>query len=469
MGFTEQIASFISDVDYSDIPTETLRSVKATVLDYFACTLAGSAAPGVDAVMRVAHEQGGEGPSTVLVLGGKVSPMWASMVNSTMGHAFDFDDTYDAAVLHTSTIVVPAALALAESIGASGRDFLCAVAIGMEVHCRLGLAATLQPAELGWIYTPLMGTFGSAAASARLLNQNKEKTLDTLGFAYSLASGDHQALNEGTLAKRVQPAFSASNGILSALMSRAGLTGPHQAFEGSDGFFKVYLRGNVDPTRALSGLGHEFKVAGLSLKPYPCCRHTHTSIDSMVNAYRTGIRAEEVEQVLLRVNRAAFHAVCEPADLKYSPKTIVDAQFSLPYTAACALLQGWVYLSDFSSEAIRRPEVLALASKVKFSVDESLGDDEKRNITPVKATIKLLGGKEKRFDVQVPKGSPANPMSLEETKLKFSDCVRQSNRAFDADLFGRLSAQVSNLEKLTNVGDLTGMLATSVKGAPRAR
>ena len=469
MSFTDEVAAFVADSRFSDIHPETIKSVKAIALDYFACALAGSGAPGVQETAGVARDHGGGGRATVLVLGGKAVPMWAAMVNSIMGHAFDFDDTYDPAVLHTSTVVVPAALGLAESIGASGEEFLHAVTLGMEVHCRLGLAATVQPSDLGWIYTPLMGVFGSAAACSKLLRLDREKTLDALGLAYSLASGNHQALNEGTLAKRAQPGFASANGVLSALLSKAGLTGPHQPFEGTFGLFNVYLRGNVNPSRALAGLGKEFRVADVSLKPYPCCRHTHTAIDCMVEAHGSGVRAEDVREVGLEVNLAAFHAVCEPTELKYSPRTIVDAQFSLPYTAACALKQGWVYLDDFDLKAIGRSDILELASKVKVSVDSSLEENERRNISPAKASITLLDGRVRKFEAKAPKGSPAKAMSDEEVRVKFSDCVRHSAGPFDDGVFGDLAARVDRLEKLGSVGDLTRILTPSLKGAPRSR
>src|SRR3990172_13058170 len=179
MSFTETLAEFLVRTRFRDLPEETVRHTKAVILDYLTCVLAGSTASGVPELAKVARRHGHSGACTLLILGGRVEPLWAAMVNAAMGHALDFDDTHDQAVLHTSTIVVPAALAAAETTGASGEEFLLAVTLAMALHCRLGLAATVQPAELGWIYTPLMGVFASAAVASKLLKLDTQRTLDS--------------------------------------------------------------------------------------------------------------------------------------------------------------------------------------------------------------------------------------------------------------------------------------------------
>lgn len=462
MSFTETLVEFLVGSRFRDLPEETIRHTKAVVLDYLACVLAGSTASGVPELAKVAQRHGHTGACTLLVLGGRVEPLWAAMVNAAMGHALDFDDTHDRAVLHTSTVVVPAAFALAESTGASGEEFLLAVTLAMDLHCRLGLAATVQPADLGWIYTPLMGVFASAAVASKLLRLDTQHTLDSLGLAYSLAAGNHQALNEGTLAKRLQPAFASSNGVLAALLSEAGLTGPHQPFEGTFGLFNVYLRGNVNPSKALANLGETFEGDALSLKPYPSCRHTHSGIDSMVQAYQRGIRAENVEEVRLQVNRAAYAAVCEPEALKYAPRTIVDAQFSLPYTAACALAHGWVYIDDFTAAGIARPHILKLAAKVKVAIDPGIQQSESRQITPATAVIRLRDGQEERIVVPLPKGSPSNPMTDDECATKLSDCARHCAMPFSESLMREVARRVNDLDKASTPHALLELLAPAV-------
>lgn len=459
MNFTEKIANSLVKSDYSTLPRNTIERTKAVLLDYFACVLAGSKAPGISQVSSMAQQLGPGGHCSVLVLGGKIQPNWAALVNSAMGHATDFDDTFDSAVLHTSTVVVPAALAAAEHAGSSGRSFIHAVALGMDLHCRLGRVATIQPAELGWIYTPLLGVFGSAAASACILQLGKEETLNALGISYCMASGNHQALNEGTLAKRLQPAFASSNGLMAVLLSKAGITGPHQPFEGVFGLFNVYLRGKVEPQRAVEALGAKFFVDELSLKPYPCCRHTHTSIDAIIQAHKAGIKAEDIAEIKLEVNPAAYAAVCEPQELKYAPRTVVDAQFSLPYVVACALVQGWVYLDDFTTEAITRREILKSAAKVKASIDSELGRQDMRNITPVKATIKMTNGSVKRIAVRSPKGSLSNPMSDSDFRRKLTDCATHSAIPFDSQAMDEIVTNVMNLEDSPTVAGLMQTLS----------
>jgi 2-methylcitrate dehydratase PrpD len=176
-----------------------------------------------------------------------------------------------------------------------------------------------------------------------------------------------------------------------------------------------------------------------------------------------GIRAENVEEVRLEVNHAAYAAVCEPEELKYAPRTIVDAQFSLPYTSACALTQGWVYIDDFNSEAIARREILNVASKVKVSIDPNRKIGDSRQITAAKAVIRLRDGHEESIVANVPKGSPSNPMTDDEFARKLSDCARHAAMHVDDGMMREVARCVTDLEKASSVLALLELVSPAVQ------
>ncbi|MFH1486358.1 MAG: MmgE/PrpD family protein, partial [Chloroflexota bacterium] len=200
---------------YSDIPVEAVEATKKDIIDTLGTTMAGSAAAGGREIAELMRESGCGGKSTILVYGGKVCAENAAMANGSMGHALDYDDTHDAAILHVGVTTVPAAFAIAEQIGrVNGRDFITAVTLGIDVICRLGLANKEGPAEPGgWILTPLYGYFGAAIAAGKLLGLDEVGLINAMGIAYSQTAGNHRCIDDGALTKRMQAGFAAKGGV----------------------------------------------------------------------------------------------------------------------------------------------------------------------------------------------------------------------------------------------------------------
>ena len=458
MKISERLASYSADLKFEDIPKKVVEKVKEVFLDLLGCTLAGSTAAGCKIIVDIVNEYGGKEESTLIAYGGKKPAPLAALANGTMGHALDFDDTHDTAVLHTSVCVVPAALALAERQRTSGKDFITAITAGMEIHCRMGVASKYPPPKYGWIYTPIMGTFGATCAASKILGLNKEGTLNALGICYSEAAGNSQSLIEGTLAKRLQAGLAAKNGVLAAVLAEKGFTGPKSSLEGKYGFYKVYLRGSYDPEKLVDKLGSKFEVSNLSLKPYPCCRWTHSTIDAVIGAKRKyGIKPEEVESIDVGVSKAAFAVVCEPEDLKYNPVTIVDAQFSLPYVSGCAMIKGDVFIDDFQVGSIKRTDVLEMTKKVRPRVDEGIDKKAGRQISP---SIVRIRTRKRTFEVQVdlPLGHPKSPLTYEQCYEKFRKCSRFALRPLGTERVKEIGRLVENLERLQDISELTSML-----------
>jgi len=284
-----------------------------------------------------------------------------------MCHALDYDDTHDRAVLHTGPITVPAAFAAAEYIGGiSGKDLINAITLGIEVHCRLGLATKIW---IGWMLTPLYGYFGAATAVGKLLGLDEDGLLNAWGIAYSQAAGNGEAIPSGGLTKRLQAGFAASGGMLASLLAQKGVSGAKNSLEGKSGMFNLYQRGEYDP-KALTKdweRGSRSRISALSL---PCCRFNHSSIEAaleIANQYNANPR--QIEEVKVGVSRAGFVFNCEPLDVKRRPRTVVDAQFSIPYGVASALVKKRAGLADFTEESIKDTAVLNVASKVDPFVD----------------------------------------------------------------------------------------------------
>lgn len=408
--------------------------------------------------MRLFAGLGGKESSSILVYGGKLPPQSAALVNATMAHALDFDDTHDKAVLHAGVSTVPVALAVGEYLGnVSGKDLITAIALGIDVVSRMGLATK---SWIGWIFTALYGFFGAATVAGKLIGLDRGQLLNALGIAYAQASGNQQSVIDGALSKRLQPGFAGSGGVLSALLAREGITGARRIFEGKTGIFGLYQRGDYDATALTADLGHRFEVTNLSYKPYPCCRITHSAITGAVILVKEHhIKPEQIQEVSVGVNKIAYKGLCLPEEIKYKPRNIVDAQFSIPYTTAVALSQGKVGIDDFSEDAIRRPEIIHLMTRLHCYADAQLTQASGREITPAKLTVKLSDGNEFPIAVDYPKGHVNNPMTEKEFSEKLADCAAHAAMPLGKDVPDRLTRLIDRLEDVENISEITALLS----------
>jgi len=453
---TARLVEFFVGLKYEDIPPSCLTATKREALDILGTTLAGNLAPGCPQVVSLVEEWGGAEESTIIGYGRKVPSPLAALANGTMAHAWDFDDTHDQAVLHAGVSVIPAALAIAERKGrVRGRDFLCAVVLGIEMVCRMGMATKFGPNTTGWMLTPLYGYFGAAAAAGKILGLDAEKMPNALGIAYSQAAGNVQCVLDGALTKRIQAGFAAQGGVVAALLAQKGVTGAREILQGRFGLYNVYQRGDLILEPLIGGLGENFAVENLSFKPYPCCRFIHSTIDAAKELFqKSSLLPEDIHQITVSVNQQAFTATCHPLKIKSEPRTVVDAQFSIPYAVAVTLIKGKVSLDDFTEKAIKNPRVIALAKKVCPRVDEEMEKAGSREISPAIVEVKTKMDKIYSQRVDIPRGHPRNPMSDEELAAKFMDCAHHSVRPLSEKNLNRLIQMVYNLEKLDDLSQL---------------
>ncbi len=447
--FAAEFAAFAAALRGEALPPEIDAAVRANLLDTLACATAGGTAPGVAEVVALATEWGGAPQALIWGTGMRVPAHHAAWVNGTMAHARDYDDTHDAAILHAGVSVVPASLAAAElNPRATGADLVAGVAAGLELVCRLGMATTIGIIESGFIYSSLLGYFGAAAAAARVAGLDAAGVQNAMGIAFSQAAGTHQVTRDAALTKRMQPGFAAQAGVLAVELTRRGIRGAQNVFDGVDGLFRIYLRGGYDPARLRDGLGRRWDMADLSYKPFPCCRFNHTAIDAALEiATRPGFDASRVTRVVAGVNAQSFQAVCTPPEIRLRPSTVVQAQFSIPFTVAAALIDRRVQLGHFSEAGLRRPDILALAGKVECRVDEAIERDWSRSMSPT-ALVVQAGNEVFEQRVDLPSGHPDKPMTAEGRRDKLLDCLRAGGAGWREDAADRLTGCVEAVAAL---------------------
>lgn len=457
--FAATFAAFSSAARVSTLPAEAVAAARTNLLDTLACGIAGSNAKGVGEVAALVRGWGGSGQAAIWCCDTRVPAHHAAWVNGMMAHARDFDDTHDAAILHAGVSVVPAALAAAElNPSATGADLLAAVACGLELVCRLGTATTIGIIESGFIYTSLFGYFGATVAAARVLGLDAAETVNALGIAYSQAAGTHQVTRDAALTKRMQPGFAAKAALLAVQLTRAGIRGAQDTFEGADGLFRTYLRGRYDPDRLRDGLGQRFDMADLSYKPYPCCRFNHTAVDAaLAIRARPGFDPARVSRIVALVNNQAYEAVCTPVAMRQRPQTVVQAQFSIPFTVACALVDGRVSLGHFNDEGLSRPDILGLAALTETGVDEAIQAGWSRSISP---TLLVVETGNVRFEQRVdfPRGHPQHPMTEADFDAKLADCLSFSELGWPPGRAQEIRAATARAEELSRGRDLVDLL-----------
>lgn len=458
--FSLKLCENIAAWRYEDLPESVVRMLKFFLIDTLGVIGGASKAPGIAELNQRLSRWESAGSATGLVGGRRYSPPTAAMANGAAAHALDFDDMHDFGRVHTNCVVLPTLLATAQDIGAvSGKDFLLALAIGTELHARLGLAC-YDSLGKGWHPTMVLGTLAASLAAGRLLKLDAEGLRNALGMAYHQASGSAQSMRDGVISKRLGPGFAARAAVVGAFLAADGLTGTRESLEGSAGLFALYERNQVKPELLMDGLGKTWRIDEYSFKPYPGCRCNHTSIGIAIGLHNEGIVAEDIEAVEIRMGEVNWLTVGIPYEV--SRDSVVHAQFNVSYSFARALIDGEVGLHSYQRPAISDPRVVALAEKVRVVVDTTIGKTE---IAP--ATIKLTfkDGRTMTVRKSTIKGSQQEPMTDQELLAKFRGCLAYGMNAAPDDA-SRLAQTILNLE---NQADAVGVMMWAFPEAPAGR
>ncbi len=452
-----QILVFYSHaLNFKDLGSEVVERAKYLLLDYLGVAIAGSLAESSQPIYRMLARSASPGPCTVIGAASQASPESAAMANGAAAHAVELDDTHQAGSIHPGVVMFSTAIALSEiqpDIGLG--QFVAAVVAGYEVAARLGIA--LQPKshyELGFHPTSTCGVFGAAVTAAKLLRLSEEQMLSAVGIAGSMAAGSLEFLAEGAWTKRLHPGLAAQNGILAAKLAAEDFRGPATILEGRDGFLWAYSR-NAKAELVTQDLGRDFEIMRTSIKPHACCRYMQASIDGLIELATThDIYPEQVQRIEVAVLEAGWPLVCEPRARKYSPSNGVDAQFSMPYGAAVALIDRAAGLDQFAGESFRSSRIKSLMGKVVLQKDIRIEKNFPEE-WPARVSVHLTNGKQFEKYVRFPKGDPKNPLTWQELSVKFHSLA---TRVFPTAHCDRIVDSVKDMDspaELRNVWKLT--------------
>jgi 2-methylcitrate dehydratase PrpD len=441
------LAQHVCRTGFLDLPASAVESARRDILDTFGCMLGGSGSPGIDELFAVISRWGGLAESRVLLHGIRLPAPQAAMLNASMGHALDFDDTLDTGgSIHPGVSVLGSALATCDSLGGvTGSEILLAVALGLDVSCRIALASTL---DRGWHRTAAIGVFGAAAAAGKLIGLTPEQMLAAFGIAYSHAAGNRQCILDGALTKRMQAGQAASVGVFSTVLAQTGFTGARNIFNGRFGFFELYQPDGYDTSLLLRDLGTAFRGEALSYKPYPCGRPLHAAIDAALEARaRLEIgRPDDIEAVTVEADSAGHNDQFGRGPTKRRPTQVVEAQFAQPFLIATALAHGKVGIAEVNG--LGDASVLALSDRIAGVAQDG------RPKGSLAITVKRTDGRSVTIEASDPIGSPEKPLTNAQLEAKFRDCAGNSVQPLsDASVDGLL-AVIARLETLPDAREL---------------
>jgi 2-methylcitrate dehydratase PrpD len=375
----EQLGEVAFQITQNGLSDELRRESARRVLDVIGNSLAAKDQAATEVVRNVVLAW--EGPADSFAIGaGKLPAAAAALLNGTLAHAMDFDDTHLPSVLHPSASVVPAALAVGAKLKSKPTDVMDAIAFGIEVTCRLGMAGYDKKLgnsvffERGLHATSICGTLGAATAAAMLYKLSAAQITSAIGIASSMGAGLLEANRTGGTVKRMHCGWAAHGGVVAAELAKAGLTGPPTVIEGRFGFMQAYCGDQVNLAELTDDLGTSWVLPGLFFKPYPCNHFTHTGIDAARKMKANGITPDQIERLELGVPTPVLRTIAEPREAKIKPESGYHAAFSGPYTVAAAFYRDHglgLFHEDFEDEAAHDPEILALAAKVNVSANAS--------------------------------------------------------------------------------------------------
>ena len=460
MGVTEQVARFVVETSYSDLPAEAIEQGKRALLDTIGVSLAGVRDKTGKIIVETVAELGGKPVAGVFGSSIKTDPASAALINGTLGHALDYDDVTSSMRGHPSVPIAPAVLAVGESVGASGQEILLAFILGFEVECKVGRGINIGAHyNHGWHATATLGVLGAAAAAGKLLGLTVDQMAMALGIAASQASGLRQ--NFGTMTKPFHAGNAARGGVLAALLAKNGFTADATILEAKTGFGHVFSAGaTFEIERAVTALGQPFEIVqpGISVKKYPCCFATHRALDAVAKLRREfEIQPTDIQGVQVIVASGGLTPL-----IHSRPKTGLEGKFSMEYCLAAGLLDEKIRLATFSDEAVQRPEAQALIPKVSVAEDPSVKAGPDGGFAEVR--VRLAGGQEHARRVENPRGDPTDPLAWSELVDKYQDCAAAILDTTATDQSVRLLESLESLERINALMDVVCMTAPSRVG-----
>ncbi len=467
MTIATEYAEYVTSLEYGDVPEDVADYAKKLTLDAIGISIgARPRAVSSDAFVDGVDSLADGGKSTVFATGEMLEPEYAALLNGALVHSLDYDDTHRGASHHPGATVIPAAIATAESVDrdVSGRELLTAIVAGYEVNCRLGMAINPESHyDRGFHGTATCGTFAATAAAAKIAGLDAEELTNAFGLNGSQAAGSQQYLANGSWNKRAHPGLAAHAGVLAVTFAQKGFYGSEAPIEGEDGFLNAYSD-DPRPKRATDGLGERFELRQTGIKPYPCCRYMHAPLDAVFEILsEESIAPDEVERTVIEIAEPGVNIIGRPIERKRNPESFVDAQFSMPFGVALAIVEGEATVdtfmevgeSGYDDEFARIMEVTELTSSERVN-----------GVFPEKwsayATIEADGETFESY-VEYANGEPENPMSWDDTIGKYEELTSHLSTETQEELLEAVrsleTVDVSELTEPVAAGSQTDAVA----------
>lgn len=441
MSATAALVAFVRSLDPARLSDRVLHQASRSVLDLMGVAIAGTCTPMTQISARFGYDHFAAGKCTVIGSRRPLCVTGAAWVNCNAASALDLDDGHRMAMGHPGAAVIPTALAMAETTGATGREFLAAVVAGYEMAVRASVARV--PWYKDRLYSSgIWGVLGAAVATGKLLGFDEATLQSAIGNAVSHGPFPPGGLQANYSMVKEVIGWAGMTGCAAALLAQQGFLGPEDVMDYS---------GRWDTARLVDGLGdpERYAILGSYFKPYAVCRWAHSSVDAVLDlAGRHSLRPEEIQKILVET----FYEVTRLVN--YAPRNAIAAQFSIPFALAIALLRHRVEPEDVSQENLEKPEVLELARKVEVVVDQEINSQFPAK-TIARVTIHTVRGAF-QASVEYPRGNPENPMSDDDLKAKFRSLT---TKVVGEKACGRLQAAIFDLPRTPDVTSLTQLLA----------
>jgi 2-methylcitrate dehydratase PrpD len=455
MDETRRLAAFCSAVTLDELGRDVVRKAKLCILDYIANVYGSLELDAVSNLVSYFRSLGGPEIATALGCGFKTGIHHAAFVNGVAAEAIEAQDGLRFGGNHAGTAVIPAAIALAEERGLGGKEVIEAVVAGYEAANRISAAVHPSHTLSGFLPTGTCGTFGAASAAGRLMGLDEEGMVNALGNAgYVVPLSMGEQLMGGFTVKIIQGGQAASSGITAAGLARAGITGAPYVLEGSElngGFTQITMDGEPALDRITDRLGEHYTLMDVYFKPYTACRHTHGAAQAVLNLVRDhAFDPEEVEALDVHTYGIALMAVGKPISEKDS---FVTAQFSIPYVVSVCLLDRELGPKQLTEGRLGDPLLLSISKKVKVLCDDELNKVYPEK-TPSRVEITLKGGRSLMEQVDIPKGDPRDPMTLDDLTEKVKRFAGERDQA----TLGRVIEQILDLEHVEDIRALTEII-----------
>lgn len=455
-----ELVDHVVGTGIADLPDDAVEGARRALLWFLATTVAGSGAPGSEAITAYAAELGGEGDAPILGTGMTTSPEAAAFANAAFAKAHEWEDKYWLSAgggYAMGYAVVAAAIGAAQRAGGvDGRTLLTAIALATDVQARMLEAAVapdpaaLSPTRTPWNPTYLFSNYGAAIAAGKVAGLDRDQLVNALGLTHAQACGNFQGQMEGVLGIRLQAGFVVRNGLTAVGLAQHGIDGSRQFISGKHGFYDLHFPGTpVDLAVLVRDLGRVFRGARLGFKAYPCGVVAHPVLDA-ARSVREAVDLGQVERVRVH-GSLSLHIMSEPIAAKRRPRSAIQAQFSVPWVVACVLLDGDLRLDHFGPEALESTQLRRLAHSVEVVIEADRGG-------VVVEVVDSAGRTTTSVEVTAGKGHPDNPVTRDDMVAVYQEALRHAARTVPADTADTALAMALDVDAVEDVRELVRRL-----------